>query len=447
MSQNWAQIGNLNNTPRVFLNDTISDLLYISGNFRFNGTDTIDGFCSFNGQVFKSLGRRQDCSHYGCDPAFLIARYGNYLYFSGPNLIRIDSVVVTGIAQFDGLEWRDGLLGLARSGDNPWLDSYYIHDSLFYGVGAFRTADGDTCNSVAYWNGQKWTGLGFLPWSDNTTPRVTNVIFYQNQLYVGGNFSWEGSGGADIATLDSTGWHMVGGGVYGGSANVFDMEVYKNELYICGYFSKWDGNVGNKIMRWNGITWKEVGAGFCSPNITPTDMAVIGNKLYVVGNFDCVENDISASKIATWDGERWCSLGQSFFNNTITGIIEYHDEIYVGGGFTEVDGQPCSYFAKWVGDESTNICSDPISAAPVPQIAKEQLPLWPNPVTDILRIPVSQPVAVIQVYDGVGREITGLSSTISAGAVQLDVAMLPAGLYFIRLRVGTEVLGGRFVKE
>ncbi|HLP95025.1 MAG TPA: hypothetical protein VK168_13370, partial [Saprospiraceae bacterium] len=163
-SQNWQQVGSLNNAPIAVLNDTISGLLYLSGGFRLNGTDTIDGFCAYDGNSITSFGRRSDCVSFGCTPAYLIARYGEHIYLSSTSLNIIGGVDVDGIGKWDGTAWSPGMPGLKYTDDNdPSLDSYFIQDGNFYAVGIFRTAEGDTCNSVAYWNGQNWTGLNFPP--------------------------------------------------------------------------------------------------------------------------------------------------------------------------------------------------------------------------------------------------------------------------------------------
>lgn len=443
-AQNWVQVGDLNSTPRVMLNDTFSGQLLISGNFRFNGADTLDGFCAYDGATFISLGRRFDCVSFGCNPAFMIARYQEQLYLSGPNLTIVDSVDVKGVGKWDGTKWSAAMPGLnGEIGDNPYLDDYCIHDGRFYSVGLFRTADGDTCNSVAYWNGQKWTGLGFIPYPNNGLPRVFKVIFYQDQLYVAGNFSWEVSGGQDIAHLTNTGWELVGGGLKGGFSAVFDIEVYRGDLYICGRFRKADGNVGDGIMRWDGNAWREVGAGFCNPAITATAMMVHKDQLYVVGIFDCVGNGLPVSNIAVWDGEHWCSFGDSYFDNTITCITEYKGGIYIGGGFEEVDGQPCRYLAKWVGDHSTDICSDPISAAPEPGV--EGFSLSPNPSTSQLHLQAPAPIESLWIFDALGRQV--LHKTGSSPRETLSVEHLPGGLYFVSLRAGEKVWRATFVKE
>lgn len=433
-SQHWEQVGDFNNTVRVMLDDTVSGLLYVSGNFRFNGIDTVDGFCSFDGVNFVSYGRRIDCASFGCTPSFLIARYKEELYFSGPNLTSINGISdINGIARWDGVKWAAAMHGLYyKEDDNPFLDNYYIYDGNLYGVGFFKTADGVTCNSVAYWNGQKWTGLAFPSWPDNTVPRVSIVSFFQDQLYVGGNFSWSQSGGADIARLDSTGWVMAGGGLKGGLSSAFDIKVYKGELYICGRFHKIDGNVGNGIMRWDGQQWREVGEGFCNPNITASAMLVHDGKLYVVGNFECVDNGLSASRIAVWDGEIWSNLGNSLINNNISSIASYKGEIYIGGGFTEIDGKPCRSLARWVDYED----GKPL---------KDGFGLWPNPVRDILQIIAPLPVESVWIIDAAGRTI--IRSEVTGGVrTSVPVGDWVPGLYFVVVRAGGESWGGKFVK-
>jgi hypothetical protein len=442
-SQNWVQVGDLNGPPRVMLNDTFSGKLLVSGNFRLNGTDTLDGFFAYDGTTFTSFGRRFDCVYFGCTPAFMIARYEEQLYFSGPSLTIIDGVPVNGIGRWDGETWSDAMQGLYYTDDNdPYLDNYCIHEGDFYGVGAFRTAEGDTCNSVARWDGERWTGLDFPPYSDNSLPRVTSVIFYQDQLYVAGNFSWELGGGGDVARLNSTGWQMVGGGLRGGQALVSDVEVYKGELYICGYFRKIDGNVGNGIMRWDGQQWKEVGGSLCSPSHITRGMTVHDGKLLLYGIFNCVGDGLPVNNIAAWDGERWCSFGNSTFDNSVSRLVEYNGDIYIGGGFVEIDDQPVKYFAKWVGDHATDTCSAPVSSTPEPR--HEGFGVWPNPATDLLQVQAPAPMEALWVHDAQGREV--LRPVVSGERASVSVEHLPVGLYFVSLRAGGKIWGGKFVK-
>ena len=340
-----------------------------------------------------------------CHAGPLIIGYQNDLYV-GNVFKEIDSVYSNGIAKWDGQDWH--AVGGSLNGDNGQAAAWggCVYDDKLYVVGTFRVAEGDTCNSVAYWDGVKWHGLAFpADLFFGETPLNYRCVFYKDELYVGGNCYNDLGGGInrDIAKFDGTTWKQVGMGLFGGDSNIWEMVVYKNELYICGYFRAAAGNAGNKIMRWDGAQWNDVSGGLCSSADIAVDMMVYNDKLYVVGIFNCVGNGLPANNIATWDGERWCSFGNSTFNNKISSIAEYEGEIYVGGGFTEVDGQPCHYFAKYVGDHSTDTCSAPILAAPEP--SSKGFKLWPNPATDMLQLQAPEPIEAVWVFDATGRQV------------------------------------------
>lgn len=433
--------------------DSTTGLLFVSCQSLLNGPDTINGIFTFDGSEFVSLAKeRYDCGNVNCGPALFLTRYDGDLYYSGPGLERIDSNALNGIGRWDGEKWSAGLIGLGGNAfdKNPYIDGYCIQDGKLYASGFFRTAEGDTCNSVAYWDGEHWTGLNF-PGDDffSETPRVYHVFFYKNELYAAGNFyvHLDGEWIADIVRYDGTNWHAVGGGLHGGEANIWDWAIYKDELYICGYFRKIDGNVGNKIMRWNGAQWKDVGGGVCSPAAVAHGLAVIDDKLLLSGIFNCIGNGLPVSNIAAWDGERWCSFGNSTFDNTISRIAEYKNEIYIGGGFTKVDGQPCHDFAKWVGDHATDTCSVPVSAVPDLLDSEEGLRLWPNPADEALHLQTEMPIQSARIFDATGRETSHLVPAASEGQVSVDIRHLPPGLYYLSLRSGGKVWYGKFVKE
>jgi hypothetical protein len=228
------------------------------------------------------------------------------------------------------------------------------------------------------------------------------------------------------------------------------MVVYKDELYVCGYFAKNAGNKGNKIMRWDGNQWKEVGGGLCSPFDIATDMMVYQDKLYVVGIFDCVGDGLPASDIAVWDGEKWCSFGNSKFDNKLNCIGTYKDEIYVGGGFTIINGQSSRFFAKYIGDHSTDTCQTVISGVSDLE-ARPRLEIAPNPAQDYLNLQLqdgSTPVESIEILDAAGRNCSQFIDwkTTDYSTGQLNIQRLPAGWYCVRVRCSDRVLVGRFVK-
>ncbi|MDO8970559.1 MAG: T9SS type A sorting domain-containing protein, partial [Saprospiraceae bacterium] len=130
------------------------------------------------------------------------------------------------------------------------------------------------------------------------------------------------------------------------------------------------------------------------------------------------------------------------FNRAIHGVAVWHDTVYVAGSFFEVDGEPLRFLARYVGDPANSICSAPISSAPEPK--SEGFGLWPNPATDLLQVQAHAPIEALWVHDAQGREV--LRPVVSGERVSVSVEQLPAGLYFVSLRAGGKIWGGKFVK-
>jgi hypothetical protein len=163
-----------------------------------------------------------------------------------------------------------------------------------------------------------------------------------------------------------------------------------------------------------------------------------------------VGNGLPASDIAVWDGEKWCSLGNSIFDNKLNCIGNYKDEIYVGGGFTIINGQPSRYFAKYISDHSTDTCQTVISGVSDLEV-QPGLELAPNPAQDYLNLQLqnsSTPIESIEILDASGRNCSQFIDwkTADYSTGQLHIQRLPAGWYCVRVRCADRVLVGRFVK-
>lgn len=452
--QEWQQVGDFNYPPTCFYSDTIDQFLYIGGPFVSVGADTMNSICKWDGQFFYAMGnpRKTSCGNVNCNPTNTIIRYHNEIYIGG-TMDTINGKITNGIAKWDGITW-------SAVGDNSyphtltdyWVYASFIKDDKLYVTGGFPTAGADTCNSVAYWDGTNWSGMNFPSDFDGETPKNFGIVFYKGEWYVGGNCLnyINGNLNHDIARYDGISWKQVGSGLKGGFSFINDMVVYQDALYVCGYFRSIDGNAGNKIMRWDGDKWHDVAGGLCSPDDIATDMMVYEDKLYVVGIFDCSANNLPTSNVAVWNGVEWCSVGKSYFNNKILSITAWKGEIYVGGGFTEVGGHSVKYFAKYIGDHSTDTCSASVAVAPGLQQAR-QLLINPNPVKDQLTISASldSPLPKAwRVFSSAGQEVTALVNSVGSSRVQqvLEVQKLPAGMYFLQGLGQTGMQIGRFVK-
>ncbi|GAB4500408.1 MAG: hypothetical protein OHK0019_38640 [Saprospiraceae bacterium] len=225
-------------------------------------------------------------------------------------------------------------------------------------------------------------------------------------------------------------------------------------MYVAGYFSQTDGpaagNAGNGIMSWDGEKWDDLGGGVCGPIFGAIDdLFVHEDKLYVAGAFDCISG-IEAHNVAVWDGSRWCSIGRSVFNRAVHAIAVWHDTIYVGGSFFEIDSQPAYYFARYVGDHSTDTCSAPVVAAPEPKGAARSLVVSPNPAQSTLALSLESEAsgnkpARFSIFNSLGQEVwSGMSAL---GREEGSLVGWPPGVYVARVEWERGAAVKTFVKE
>jgi len=442
-AQDWQQVGNINQPVDCQYVDTASGSLYVGGPFRyFNGISVNGLFSMRNDSVFR-LGSGQDfCATYNCTPIKSIIRYKDEHYVSWTNPTIGGGVQVNGIARWDGANWHS----LTDRVKSCTANGFLVQDSILYVMGGLNIqSDTGRIHGIAKWDGEKWEALNF-PVYEGSTPLGGCAAFYKNELYFGGGYQFglpTGGFVLDITRFDGTKWYLVGDGIQGGVwRGVLDLVVYKGELYACGYFRQDAGNAGNKIMRWDGIKWKDVGGGICDPFATLDDMVVQDGKLYVVGLFDCVGDGIPAHGIAWWDGERWCSCGNSVFDNKITNIAFYNNDLYIGGGFTAIDGQPVKYFAKWIGDHATDTCSAAISAAPEPfSTSSPTMRLSPNPASGQVTVTLSSTssTGLLRIVNLLGATVREVQ--VSGSQTRLNIADLPVGVYAVQY-VSEDVVRG-----
>lgn len=80
-------------------------------------------------------------------------------------------------------------------------------------------------------------------------------------------------------------------------------------------------------------------------NAVVTDAA---GALYAAGDFTTA-GDITANRIAKWDGAAWHPLGDGF-NDTVHALaVDANGNLYAGGEFTKSGTQPLKYIARWNG--------------------------------------------------------------------------------------------------
>ncbi|MFA4851191.1 MAG: PKD domain-containing protein [Bacteroidales bacterium] len=91
-------------------------------------------------------------------------------------------------------------------------------------------------------------------------------------------------------------------------------------------------------------SWSPLGSG-----IEGTVNAIIeyNDELYVGGLFAKAGN-VDVSNIAKWDGRKWTAVA-SGVNGSVFSFCVYNGELYIGGNFTMAGSDSISYIAKWNG--------------------------------------------------------------------------------------------------
>ncbi|MEI9920366.1 MAG: hypothetical protein WDO14_16465 [Bacteroidota bacterium] len=143
-------------------------------------------------------------------------------------------------------------------------------------------------------------------------------------------------------------WTPVGGGINSELKdqhnNIYDLLVYKDELYAVGSFTVVAGKPMTHIAKWNGEEWLPVAGGL---NATASSLCIYKGELYVSGWFTKA-GSVDANYIAAWNGSEWHAVGQGF-NSHPNDLVVYKDELYAGGEFSTADGKPAHNIAKWNG--------------------------------------------------------------------------------------------------
>jgi hypothetical protein len=159
-----------------------------------------------------------------------------------------------------------------------------------------------------------------------------------------------------VAAWDGTSWTCLAGGVgIVARAGV----VWDGKLVVVGDF--W--NVGqpcvgcNGVAVWDGISWTPLDNGVNNDVLTCT---VWNNELVIGGDFTKADG-IDIARIAKWNGATWESVGPiGVFDNDIRCMAEFDGDLYVGGDFNNVGGDPAydglvkydPATAGWVGGDA-----------------------------------------------------------------------------------------------
>jgi hypothetical protein len=254
-----------NSYVRSMFYDDSTETLYVGGSFLWE----IDGQMYSrilkieNGTMYPmGCGFNSTCDTYeevsNCRVTSIV-KFQDTIYVSG----KIDysgNNPLQGIAKWDGIQWQQA--GNLYTGGQLKV----IRDTLFV-LGSFEQ---DGMNSLAFFNTntQEWNAYHEFPnWIPNQAyyNSITDMIEFQNEIYVSGNFNNSELGVTDLVKWTGNQWLPVEG-ICGGISGITEMEVFDDKLVICGLFDAiyCSNNPGNGIASFDGQTWDNMQGGMNS---------------------------------------------------------------------------------------------------------------------------------------------------------------------------------------
>jgi hypothetical protein len=412
-----------NDFPRVMYYDSVDDVSYIAGAFTQVGNDTCN-VVKWDGNSYTLL---PTCPLHSIS---CLIRYNGKLYAGGSGQVNL--------ACWDGNSWTS----LDSTNSTLVLCFLPYQGKLLVG-GNFNSIGGSGIGSVAAWNDTAWsdvyqvdTLLGSSGWS------VTSLAEYQDQLYVAGNLNPSNHPEIkEILRFDGTHWTDVGGFQSGNLSYIEGLLVWKDTLYACGLFDETVGSPGNGIAKWDGAHWHKLNNGVMQGGAPAvTDIKIFKDELYITGWFyivDDINQGLGFKGFAKWNGSQWCTLG-AVADNVILSMGNFRDSLYVMGGFDSLNNEPMQYMAKWIGGDYTDSCSS--GGVGIPDMVSRDASVFrvfPNPASTGLMVEYekSHPgKTVVTIKDVLGRTVlrqNAFRQRIGLQNLELDVSGLRPGLYWI----------------
>lgn len=404
--------------------------LVVCGAFNEAGGVPVKNIAKWNGSVWSSIG-----NGFNYEPQHVIV-YRNELYAAGFFDTAIGFGETRHIARWDGTAWKPLGIGL----DDAAVTMTVYNDELI--VAGFFTAAGEVYSpKVAKWNGSEWSAM-----SVGMSGPVYTLCVYNGELYAGGSFTYASDVTCrGLAKWSGSSWKPVGTGAIGGDKTVRTLKVFNGELYAGGSFIYMNNVTCYNIAKYNGTVWSSLGEGVKGYSCTSsqgylTDLEVFNNELYATGLFTKI-GSIAANKIAKWNGSNWCSLeyGVDLYPRD---MHVYDNSLVIAGDLQSASGRTYNNIVRYTPESLTGTGNNNIT----PQSFKLEQN-YPNPFnpSTIIKYSVASNGSKIKigVYDIQGRFVAELvNQSLNAGSyeVSFNGAGLSSGVYLYSMVVDGKLL-------
>ncbi len=233
-------------------------------------------------------------------------------------------------------------------------------DGTLFAGGAFTSYSGTAAQGIA-----KLSSAGALASDFTSTSGFAGTVYAlaassTGTLYVGGSFtSYDGNGAANIASLTSAGifnpsFVMGTGFDFAVNAVVMAPDT-SGDIYVGGQFGDYNGTAVGKIARLTNlgaINGTFAPASGFNGTVNAIAIANDGSQDVLVGGAFTTFDGAGAVRIARLNsvgGASGAFSSGAGFNGTVNAILPVTDgtgDYYVGGAFTQYDGNPCNGIAR-----------------------------------------------------------------------------------------------------
>ncbi len=414
----WSLVGDgLSGEVGALQYDSIHQRIYAVGHFSMAGDLVVNGTAYWDGFSWHALGQGVDNPQ--ALPVMAALLMGDSLLISGSfqNIEGVEGSRAT--ALWDGSQWRSigpgGSYGRARG--------MVSNEDGITLAGSLDSIAGIDVNRIARYQNGTWSSICAYP-TDQGFVSYTSIVKYQGQYIFGGNINVPGL--REIGYLDGDTLRQLGPGI-NGDPWVNDMVIYQDDLFVGGEFYAAWGNAASGLMKWDGSAFSDPFPGAQYIDMVH-DMDVRNGELYISGRV-VVPGTSGYYRLARFNGEQLCLFGKDL-NVVFRDIAATGTELFVA---------PNAAIPILYGDTLNTILRYDLSYPPDTCITiqtglheitphSDGWTFAPIPFQDRLTIRSRSSIprgSVLQFFDAMGRLVWTKSLAFTSPNTRLDV-MLPS---------------------
>jgi hypothetical protein len=242
------------------------------------------------------------------------------------------------LAIWNGTAW-ESLFDTANP-DDCIYDACFTPDGKLYITGAFTSVNAVACYRLAMWDGTNWNACIDTATAENGFNQIGRAILcgYDGNIYIGGDFTATGTGGAGAFALDRFArWNpttvaMVDVGGTDGHINALAMSK-GGVIYVGGEFGHVEAIDSAYIGMYNPVTntWAALNDQM-DAKVNSLSFSDSGN-LFIAGNFHTSVDGVLLNHVARYDGAM-NPLLEGVNDNADCVLAVNNNEVYFGGAFT-----------------------------------------------------------------------------------------------------------------